>query len=43
LGARSKIEKLEIRWPSPSGRVETFADVAVDRYVTVVEGKGIQG
>ena len=43
LGARSKIEKLEIRWPLPSGRVETFADVPVDRYVTVVEGKGIQG
>jgi hypothetical protein len=42
LGARSKIEKLEIRWPLPSGRVEKFADVPVDRYVTVVEGKGIQ-
>jgi hypothetical protein len=42
LGARSKVEKLEIRWPLPSGRVETFADVPVDRYVKVIEGKGIQ-
>jgi len=42
LGARSKIEKLEIRWPLPSGRVETFADLPVDRYVTVVEGKGLK-
>jgi enediyne biosynthesis protein E4 len=42
LGARSKIEKLEIRWPLPSGRVETFTDIPVDRYVTVVEGKGFK-
>ena len=42
LGARSKIEKLEIRWPLPSGRIETFADLPVDRYVTVVEGKGLK-
>src|SRR5579859_8102138 len=42
LGTRSKIEKLEIRWPLPSGRVETFTDLPVDRYVTVVEGKGLK-
>jgi enediyne biosynthesis protein E4 len=42
IGNRTKIDKLEIRWPQPSGRVETFRDLAVDRYITIVEGAGIQ-
>ena len=41
-GAAAKIDWLEIRWPQPSGRTERFTDVPVDRYVTIVEGKGIQ-
>jgi len=42
IGARTKIDWLEIRWPSPSGRVETFTDLPIDRYITIVEGAGIR-
>jgi enediyne biosynthesis protein E4 len=42
IGNRTKIDKLEIHWPQPSGRVETFRDLEVDRYITIVEGVGIQ-
>ena len=41
LGPRAKIDWIEIKWPQPSGRVERFTDVPIDRYVTIVEGKGI--
>jgi hypothetical protein len=40
IGKRAKIDKLEIHWPQPSGRVETFADLPIDRYITIVEGQG---
>ena len=42
IGKRTKIDKLEIRWPQPSGRVETFTDVPIDKYITIVEGAGIK-
>ena len=42
IGSRTKIDKLEIRWPLPSGRVETFTDLPTDRYITIVEGEGIK-
>jgi hypothetical protein len=42
IGNRTKIDKLEIHWPQPSGRVETFRDLEVDRYISIVEGVGIQ-
>ena len=41
VGNRGKIDKLEIRWPQPSGKVETFASLPIDRYITIVEGAGI--
>lgn len=41
LGKAAKLDYLEIRWPQPSGKTERFTDVPVDRYVTIVEGKGI--
>jgi predicted NUDIX family NTP pyrophosphohydrolase len=40
VGAATKIDWVEIKWPLPSGRVERFTDVPIDRYVTIVEGKG---
>jgi hypothetical protein len=40
LGAHTKIDWLEVHWPQPSGRVELFTDVPVDRYVSIVEGSG---
>jgi len=39
-GQAAKIDALEIKWPLPSGRVERFTDVPIDRYVTIVEGRG---
>ena len=40
LGSAAKLDWLEITWPAPSTRVERFTDLPVDRYVTIVEGKG---
>jgi hypothetical protein len=40
LGGSAKVNWIEIKWPQPSGRVERFTDVPVDRYVIIVEGKG---
>jgi enediyne biosynthesis protein E4 len=42
IGSRTKIDKLEIHWPQPSGRVETFTDLPLDRYISIVEGSGIK-
>jgi len=42
IGPRAKIDRLEIRWPLPSGRVDTFTDLPIDRYITIVEGVGIK-
>jgi hypothetical protein len=42
LGAATKLDWLEIKWPAPSRKVERLTNVPVDRYVTIVEGKGIQ-
>ena len=39
LGAAAKIDWLEIKWPLPSGKVQRFTDLPLDRYVTIVEGK----
>jgi hypothetical protein len=41
LGAAKKIDWLEIKWPQPSGKIQKFADVPIDRYVRIVEGKGL--
>ncbi len=40
LGPRKKIDWFEVKWPLPSGIVERFTDLAIDRYVTIVEGQG---
>jgi hypothetical protein len=40
LGKRTKIDWLEVQWPMPSGRKQRFADLPVDRYITIVEGEG---
>ena len=39
LGAATKIDSLEIRWPS--GKVETLTNLAVDQFYSVLEGQGI--
>jgi hypothetical protein len=40
LGSADRATRVEIRWPS--GRVETFSDVAADRFYLAREGKGLQ-
>ena len=42
LGTATTADWVEIAWPKPSTRVERLTNVPVDRYVRVVEGKGIQ-
>jgi len=38
LASAQKSTNLKIRWPQPSGRVDTFTDLPLDRYITIVEG-----
>src|SRR5438309_2094715 len=40
IGMRQKIDWLEVKWPQPSGRVERFTNLPIDRYITIVEGQG---
>jgi hypothetical protein len=40
IGKRTKIDWLEVKWPLPSGATERFADLPIDRYITIVEGDG---
>ncbi|MEO8074697.1 MAG: CRTAC1 family protein [Acidobacteriota bacterium] len=40
LGAATRVDWVEIKWPAPSSRVERITDLPVDRYSTIVEGKG---
>lgn len=40
LGKQLKVDWLEVKWPQPSGKVERFTDLPVDRYITIVEGEG---
>jgi enediyne biosynthesis protein E4 len=42
IGNRTKIDHLEIRWPQPSDKVESFTNLPIDRYITIVEGQGIK-
>ena len=39
LAKATKIDSLEIRWPS--GKVETITDLAADKFYSVLEGSGI--
>ena len=41
IGAASQLDELEIRWPAPSKRVDKFANVAPNRYIHIIEGKGM--
>ena len=38
LGQEEHINRLDVRWPS--GHVQTFEDLATDRYYTITEGTG---
>ncbi len=40
IGQRKKMDWVEVHWPQPSGKVERFVDLPLDRYITIVEGAG---
>jgi hypothetical protein len=39
LGQRAKIDWLEVKWPNPSGKVERYTGLPVDRYIVIEEGQ----
>jgi enediyne biosynthesis protein E4 len=41
LGSASKVDWVEVRWPAPSDRIDRLENPPVDRYLEVVEGKGL--
>ena len=41
LGGATSLDWLDIRWPRPSTLVERIEKLPIDRYVNVVEGRGI--
>jgi enediyne biosynthesis protein E4 len=42
IGKHTTIDRLEVHWPQPSDKVETFTKLPIDRYITIVEGQGIK-
>jgi hypothetical protein len=40
LGPRTKFDWLEVKWPLPSGKLERFTNLPLDRYINIVEGEG---
>jgi hypothetical protein len=43
IGSSAKIDWLEIQWPQPGKQIERLTNLPIDRYVTIVQGKGIAG
>ena len=41
LGRAAKLDSLEIHWAAPSTQVDKFANLEVNRYLRVIEAKGI--
>jgi hypothetical protein len=41
IGAATQIDELEIHWPAPSKQIEKLSNLAVNRYIHIVEGKGV--
>lgn len=40
IGKPTKLDWIEVQWPQPSGLVERFTNLPVDRYITIKEGSG---
>ena len=41
IGDATHIDELEIHWPAPSKQVEKLSDLAPNRYIHILEGKGV--
>ena len=42
IGKETHVDWVEIHWPKPSRRVDRLVNPPIDKYLTIVEGKGIQ-
>jgi hypothetical protein len=42
LGKAPKPDWIEIKWPLPSGKTERLTELPGDRYITIIESKGVQ-
>jgi hypothetical protein len=40
IGPATRIDELEIHWPAPSNHIEKLTNIAPNRYVRIIEGKG---
>jgi len=43
IGSAAKIDELQIQWPAPSKQVDKVTSLPINRYIRIVEGKGIVG
>jgi hypothetical protein len=43
IGKAAKVDWVEVHWPGPSTHVDRLVDAPIDKYLTVVEGKGRSG
>jgi len=43
IGQANKVDWVEIHWPKPSAQIDRLVNVPIDKYLTVVEGKGVAG
>jgi hypothetical protein len=41
IATATEINELEIHWPAPSKQVEKLTHLAPNRYIHIVEGKGV--
>jgi len=41
VGKTEKIELLEIHWPAPSKQIDRVTNPPMNRYLRIVEGKGM--
>ena len=41
IGQRTKLDWVEVKWPEPSGLVQRFTNLPIDRYITLREGEQI--
>jgi hypothetical protein len=42
LGKADRVDWVEIHWPKPSASLDRLTNLPIDKYVTVIEGKGVQ-
>ena len=42
IGPRTRIDWIEVKWPAPSGLIERFSSLPIDKYIVIEEGRGIQ-